>query len=71
MGKLHALKFIGIWTRGMMQETAETREAVEQAFARQAKAKDDWFYAITVGGKKFFVADNGEFGYTAMLPEEY
>ncbi len=64
-------KFIGVWTRGMMQESSETREAVEKEFDRLAREKDDWFYAIEVAGKKFFVADNGEFGYTAMLPEEY
>lgn len=64
-------KFIGVWTIGMMQESSETREAVEKEFNRLAREKDDWFYAITVDGKKFFVADNGEWGYTAMLPDEY
>ncbi len=64
-------KFIGVWTIGMMQESSETREAVEKEFDRLAAEKDDWFYAVTVDGKKFFVAENGEFGYTAMLPEEY
>ncbi len=71
MGKLSARKFIGVWTRGMMQESSETRESVEREFERLAKEKDDWFYCVVVSGKKFFVADNGEFGYTAMLPEEY
>lgn len=64
-------KFIGSWTRGMMQETSSIREAVEREFDRQAKREDDWFYAITVEGKEFFVVENGEFGYTAMLPDEY
>lgn len=66
-----ATKFIGVWTIGMMQETSETREAVEKEFDRQVKEKDDWFYTVVVNGKKFFVAENGEFGYTAMLPDEY
>lgn len=55
----------------MMQESSQTREAVEKEFDRQAKATDDWFYTIRVEGKKFFVVDNGELGYTAMRPEEY
>lgn len=63
--------FIGVWTIGMMQETSETREAVEREFTRLAKETIDWFYVIRVNGKKFFVADNGECGYTAMLPDEY
>lgn len=64
-------RFIGTWTIGMMQETQETREAVEREFTRLAKLTSDWFYVIRVKGKKFFVADNGECGYTAMLPDEY
>jgi hypothetical protein len=71
MTGIAANKFIGVWTIGMMQETSETREAVEKEFHRLVRLKDDWFYAITVDGKKFFVAENGEFGYTAMLPAEY
>jgi hypothetical protein len=64
-------KFIGVWTLGLMQESSATREAVEREFNRLAQERDDWFYAVTVNGRKFFVAENGELGYTAMLPEEY
>lgn len=63
--------FIGVWTTGMMQETSQTREAVEREFTRLAKETIDWFYVIRVNGKEFFVAENGECGYTAMLPDEY
>ncbi len=66
-----ANKFIGIWTIGMMQEGSQVREAVEREFDRQAKLRDDWFYNVVVNGRTFFVAENGEFGYTAMLPDEY
>lgn len=55
----------------MMQESSETREAIEKEFQRVSQEQDDWFYCITVNGKKFYVAENGEFGYTGMLPEEY
>ncbi len=64
-------KFIGVWTLGMMRESSETREAVEREFNRLARELDDWFYVVVVEGTEFFVADNGEFGYTAMLPDEY
>jgi hypothetical protein len=64
-------KFIGIWTRGMMDQPSELREQVEIAFNALTKEKDDWFYSVEINGKRYFIADNGEFGYTAMLPEEY
>lgn len=64
-------KFIGTWTRGMMELPSEIRELVEKDFNRQARERDDWFYVIVVRGQKYFIADNGEFGYTAMLPNEY
>jgi len=64
-------QFIGVWTIGMMELSSETRELVEKEFDRQVREKDDWFYVVVVNGKKYFVAENGEFGYTAMLPEEY
>ena len=65
------LKFIGVWTCGLAAESSELRQKIEIAFNAMAKAKEDWFYKIEVDGKEFFVADNGEFGYTAMLPSEY
>ena len=64
-------KFIGIWTIGLMAETSEIREAIECAFKKAVKDHEDWFYQVEIIGRKFFIADNGEFGYTAMLPEEY
>lgn len=64
-------KFIGAWTSGMMAETSETREAVEIAFNEAVKDHEDWMYTIEVSGRKFYVAENGEQGFTAMLPSEY
>ena len=61
--------FIGVWTCGMMELASEDREAVENAFNKAPKG--DHFYSITLGDRKIFVVENGEFGYTAMLPDEY
>jgi hypothetical protein len=68
---MNSLKFIGVWTSGLALETSELRQKIEIAFNAMAKEKDDWFYKVEVDGKDYFVADNGEFGFTAMLPEEY
>lgn len=68
---MNSLKFIGVWTQGLACESLELRERIETRFKDIAKVKDDWFYSIEIDGKSYFVADNGEFGYTAMLPEEY
>lgn len=64
-------QFIGVWTPGMMELSSDIRELVEKDFDEQVRQKDDWFYVVEVRDQKFFIADNGEFGYTAMLPEEY
>lgn len=64
-----SLKFIGVWTRGIMDEPSDVREFLEQWLA--SATVEDWFYRVTYKGKTYFIADNGEFGYTAMLPEEY
>lgn len=64
-------KFIGIWTAGLMEETSAMREAIERAFTEAVKDHEDWMYSVEITGRKFYVAANGEFGYTAMLPEEY
>lgn len=70
--KIPANKFIGAWTIGVMQVSSETREAIEREFIKAVKANpNDWFYKVTACGQDFFVAENGEFGYTAMLPDEY
>ena len=68
---MSSLKFIGVWTRGLAAEPSELREKIEIAFNAMAKEQDDWFYKVVVDGKDYFVADNGELGYTAMLPDEY
>jgi hypothetical protein len=65
------MKSIETWTIGMMELPSETREKIEQQFNELAKTKDDWFYKVTVDNKDYFICDNGEFGYTAMLPGEY
>lgn len=64
-------KFIGVWTLGMMELPSELREDIEIAFDVAAKKTDDWFYKITIAGNDYFIAENEEFGYTAMLPGEY
>jgi len=60
---MNSLKFIGVWTPGLASGSSELRQKIEIAFDAMAKEKDDW--------RDYFVADNGEFGFTAMLPEEY
>lgn len=62
-------KFIGVWTPGIMDEPPEVREFLERWLA--STTVEDWFYSVEHKGKKYFIADNGEFGYTAMLPDEY
>ena len=52
----------------MMEEPSDVREFLERWLA--STMIDDWFYAVEYKGKKYFIADNGEFGYTAMLPDE-
>jgi hypothetical protein len=64
-------KFIAFWTIGLSLESAEIRYKIEAAFQVASQKKDDWFYKVVVDGKDYFVADNGECGYTAMLPDEY
>ena len=68
---MNNLKFIGVWTAGLAMKSPHLRERIEIAFNAAARDKDDWFYKVVIGGNNYFVADNGEFGYTAMLPEEY
>ena len=53
----------------MMQEPSDVREFLERWLA--STTVDDWFYAVEYKGKTYFIADNGECGYTAMLPDEY
>jgi hypothetical protein len=53
----------------MTELSSGDREAVEQAF--NGAPRGDHFYLVELSGQKVFVAENGEFGYTAMLPKEY
>lgn len=46
-------------------------EKLRAAFQEEAAKRDDWFYEVRVGQIRFFVCDNGEDGFTAMLPSEY
>ena len=66
--------YIGLCTIGISNGfTDDEKAAVAEAF-HELVDKDktgDWFYSGEVNGKKFFLADNGEMGYTLMLPEEY
>lgn len=69
--KISADKYIGIWTIGMMQEPPEIREAVEAAFRRAVEENEDWMYSVEISGRKFYLVENGELGFTGMLPSEY
>ena len=65
-------KAIMLWTRAIVEATtSDEREAIEKDFAEQAAERDDWIYCVEVKGKKYFVADNGKVGYTAMLTRDY
>lgn len=68
------MKYIGVITVGvkeLVDKTPGLLEKVLKAFAEQSHQVNDWFYVIEVDGYRFFAADNGEDGYTLMLPEEY
>jgi hypothetical protein len=68
------MKYIGYITDGvkvLAKEQPEMLDKLLRAFSEAVHKHQDWFYQIEVDGKRFFVADNGEDGYTAMLPEEY
>ncbi len=53
----------------MMNEPPEARRFLERWLA--VLPANDWFYDVDYKGKKYFIVDNGELGYTAMLPDEY
>jgi len=68
------MKYIGVITIGvseLVDRTPDLLDKLLRAFAEEVHRVDDWFYEIEVDGHRFFVAGNGEDGYTAMLPEEY
>ena len=68
------MKYIGVITAGVKALAMERPELLDKlcrAFSEKARQVDGSIYVIEVDGQRFFVADNGEDGYTAMLPEEY
>jgi len=68
------MKYIGLMTSGvrdLVMVKPELFDKLAKAFSEAARGCDDYFYTLQVEGKKFFAVDNGEDGYTLMLPEEY
>ncbi len=68
------MKYIGVITIGvseLVKKTPDLLDKLLRAFSEKAHQMDDWFYEIEVDGQRSFAADNGEDGYTLMLPEEY
>ena len=68
------MKHIGCVTRGvdaLLAERPGLLFKLLRAFGKASSRKEDWFYSLKVDGHRFFAADNGEDGYTVMLPEEY
>lgn len=68
------MKRINYMTRGvalLVEDNPTLLDKIMEEFQKAASKKDDWFYSISVEGQQFFVCDNGEDGYTVMLPEEY
>ena len=39
-------------------------------FAAERKLKKDWFYAISLEGRKYYIVNNGT-GFTLMKPKDY
>lgn len=67
-------KYLGVMTRGVAELAKDhpgLLDRLAQAFAEESAKSEDWFYELEVDGQRFFAADNGERGYTVMLPEEY
>lgn len=66
------VKTIRYTTRGvadLIRNDGVLHENVLAAFYYQSNQADDWFSVLEVDGQRFFVAENGEDGYTVMLPE--
>lgn len=67
-------KFIGLVTLGVKELfdlDPTLGEEVSKQFNLEALKKEDWFYEFKVKKHRFFACDNGEIGYTVMLPSEY
>lgn len=63
------LHFVGLATPGFLSLSHDMQLAIIRAFMKAPKG--DWFYSVECEGQKVFIAENGERGFTAMLPEEY
>jgi hypothetical protein len=61
--------YIGVATPGFLSLGVPVQAAIVNAF--KDTQKGDHFYTINCGDVKVFIAENGERGYTAMLPSEY
>ena len=55
----------------LVRDNQELLRRILSAFAEEVQRCKDWFYELEVDGQRFFAVDNGEEGYTLMLPEEY
>lgn len=67
-------KYIGLVTSGVQflcEEDGELVGLINRAFAEEVKNRNDYFYELTVKNMRFWAVDNGEVGYTVMLPSEY
>ncbi len=71
---MKAMKAVRYMTRGvalLVEENPTLLDQIMEEFGKAASKVDDWFYSFSIQGQQFFVCDNGEDGYTVMLPEEY
>ena len=64
-------KYIGLVTPGVQEKGATVMMLINEAFTKSVLDHEDFFYCVEVQGEKYYVQDNGEMGYTAMLPDEY
>lgn len=67
-------QYIGCLTCGVKDIAVRSPgflDRMNQAFANEAHRMKDWFYQLEVDGYNLFAVDNGEDGYTVMLPDEY
>jgi hypothetical protein len=56
-------------TIGFMQLPEADRQEILKAF--HLAKKGDWFYCIELDDTKVYACENGQNGYTIMLPSEY
>ncbi len=71
---MRGAKYIGYLTIGVRELVDQHPDLLAKLldrFAVEVRRHEDWFYEVVIDGFTFFMADNGEDGYTAMLPSEY